>query len=84
MNVVLFDRILPEPGNLPFLTNTFKATSKSQNFVQIQVNLHLLLKFHAAIQHRKYIVHLRHCQAERKTGKKQGKGGLVNCRPLDP
>ena len=57
MNVVFLSRVLPELEALPFLTSACKATSKSQNFVLPQANLHLLLKSHVAIRHCKYIDH---------------------------
>ena len=60
MNAVFLDKVLPELEVLPFLTNACKATSKSQNFVLPQANLHLLLKSHAAMRHHKYIDHPRH------------------------
>ena len=34
MNVAFFDRTFPELVYLHFITSTFKATSKSQNFVR--------------------------------------------------
>ena len=43
-----------------WLCSACKATSKSQNFVLPQANLHLLLKSHVAIRHCKYIDHPRH------------------------
>ena len=60
MNAVFLDRVPPEHEILPFLTSACKATSKSQNFVLPQANLHLLLKSHAAMRHCKYIDHPRH------------------------
>ena len=60
MNIVFFSRVLPELLILPFLVRTFKATSNFQNLVQMHDNLHLLLKYHAVMQHHKYIDHPRH------------------------
>ena len=82
MNIVFFNMVLPKIRLSQLLPGAFKSLLKSRTFVQIQGRFHFLLKSHAAMQHHKYIDHLRHWRLW------QGRHGLREVQwtavPLNP
>ena len=59
MNVAFFDRTFPELVYLHFITSTYLQSNIKISKFRADLS-RLLLKFHAVMQHHKYIDHPRH------------------------